>query len=186
MTKYEDVEALAKLALATYGRIDVWISNAGVMPQAPFMSQTVKEWESAIDTNIKGVLYGISLALPQMKKQKSGQIITVASVEGHHVHVGGGVYLGTKYAVRAMAESLREEMTQMEGNLRSIIISPGAINTELLTSVADESIKERYEDFYASHGIPTDRVALTIKQAIDLPEDTAWNEVVMRPIKQVL
>lgn len=64
MTKYEDVEALAKLVLATYGRIDVWISNAEVMPQAPFMSQTVKEWESAIDTNIKGVLYGISLALP--------------------------------------------------------------------------------------------------------------------------
>ncbi|WP_307977189.1 SDR family oxidoreductase [uncultured Streptococcus sp.] len=103
VTKYEDVEALAKLALATYGRIDVWISNAEVMPQAPFMSQTVKKWESAIDTNIKGVLYGISLALPQMKKQKSGQIITVASVEGHHAHVGGGVYLGTKYAVRAMA-----------------------------------------------------------------------------------
>lgn len=77
-------------------------------------------------------------------------------------------------------------MTQMEGNLRPTIISPGAINTELLTSVADESIKEHYEDFYASHGIPADRVALTIKQAIDLPEDTAWNEVVMRPIKQVL
>lgn len=73
----------------------------------------------------------------------------------------------------------------MEGNLRPTIISPGAINTELLTSVADESIKERYEDFYASHGIPADRVALTIKQAIDLPEDTAWNEVVMRPIEQV-
>lgn len=121
-----------------------------------------------------------------MKKQKSGQIITVVSVEGHHVHVGGGVYSGTKYAVRAMAESLREEVTQMEGNLRSIIILPGAINTELLTSVADESIKEHYEDFYASHGIPADRVALTIKQAIDLPEDTAWNEVVMRSIKQVL
>lgn len=180
------VQALAQLALETFGRIDVWINNAGIMPQAPFMAGTVSEWDAAIDINIKGVIYGINAALPIMTKQKDGQIITIASVEGHHAHAGGGVYSGTKYAVRAIAESLREEMAQMEGNLRSTIISPGAINTELLNSVADDKIKALYEDFYQSHGIPADRVALTIKQAIDLPADTAWNEVVMRPIKQVL
>ncbi|MBM7642459.1 SDR family oxidoreductase [Streptococcus loxodontisalivarius] len=181
-----EVAALAQLTLDRFGRIDVWINNAGIMPQAPFMAGTVDEWDSAIDINIKGVIYGINAALPQMVAQKSGQIINVASVEGHHSHVGGGVYSGTKYAVRAISDSLREEMAQLEGHLRCTVISPGAVTTELLESVADDGIKERYEDFYATHGIPADRVATTIKQAIDLPEDTAWNEVVMRPIKQVL
>lgn len=100
--------------------------------------------------------------------------------------LAGGVYSATKYAVRAMSDSLREEMAQMEGQLRCTVISPGAINTELLNSVSDQEIKTIYEDFYASHGIAPERVASTIKQAIDLPADTAWNEVVMRPTKQVL
>ncbi|MGT2799866.1 SDR family oxidoreductase [Streptococcus marmotae] len=186
VTKQEQVEALKELALSTFGRVDVWINNAGVMPQAPFMAATVQEWEQAIDINVKGVLYGITASLPVMARQKAGQIINIASVEGHHSHVGGGVYSATKYAVRAISDSLREEMAQMEGNLRCTVISPGAIQTELVGTVADENIKSAYEDFYRSHGISAERVALTIQQAIDLPEDTAWNEVVMRPIKQVL
>lgn len=180
------VQALAQLALDTYGGIDVWINNAGVMPQAPFIKGTIDEWDAAIDINIKGVLYGIAAALPIMVKQKKGHMINIASVEGHHSHAGGGVYSATKYAVRAMSASLREEMAQMEGQLRCTVISPGAINTELLNSVTDQQIKAIYEDFYASHGISPERVASTIKQAIDLPDDTAWNEVVMRPTKQVL
>ena len=83
------VQALAQLALDTYGGIDVWINNAGVMPQAPFIKGTIDEWDAAIDINIKGVLYGITAALPILMKQKKGHIINIASVEGHHSHAGG-------------------------------------------------------------------------------------------------
>ncbi|SNT57652.1 NADP-dependent 3-hydroxy acid dehydrogenase YdfG [Bacillus sp. OK838] len=186
VTKVEQVEDLAKLAVDKFGKIDVWLNNAGIMPQSLLKQKKIEDWDAMIDINIKGTLYGIGAALPFMEAQKSGHIINISSIAGHIAHAGSSVYSATKWAVRAISESLREEMAQDETNVRVTIVSPGAINTELLESITDEEVKNTTKEFYKNFGISADRVALTIKQAIDLPEDAAWNEVIIRPTKQLM
>lgn len=186
VTKVEEVESLAKLAVDTFGQIDVWLNNAGIMPQSFLQKKLISDWDATIDINIKGVLYGIGAALPFMKERNSGQFINISSVAGHFAHAGGAVYSASKWAVRAISESLREEMAVSNLNIRVTTISPGAINTELVSSVTDDETRAGIEDFYNAFAISADKVALTIKQAIDLPEDAAWNEVIIRPTRQVI
>jgi len=186
VTKADQVEALAKLAVDKFSRIDVWVNNAGIMPQSLLKQKKIEDWDAMIDINIKGTLYGIGAALPYMEEQKAGQFINISSVAGHTARTGSAVYSATKWAVRAISESLREEVAQDGSNIRVTVISPGAINTELLSSVTDKEFQSNFEDFYKAYGISADRVALTIKQAIDLPEDATWNEVIIRPTKQAM
>ena len=185
VTDDNQVEALAKLAIDKFGRIDVWLNNAGIMPQSILSEKKINDWNNMIDINIKGTLYGIGAAIPYMDKQKSGHIINVSSVAGHTAHSGSAVYSATQYAVRAISESLRQEMVEAKNNVRVTVISPGAINTDLLSSVTDPEVKAGMEKFYESFGISVDRVALTIKEAIDMPADAAWNEVIIRPTNQM-
>ncbi|HCM87762.1 MULTISPECIES: SDR family oxidoreductase [Enterococcus] len=185
VTNNQQVESLVKLAITTFGRIDVMINSAGIMPHSLLKDKRIQDWDRMIDINIKGTLYGVGAVLPYMNEQKFGQIINISSVAGHYAHAGGAVYSATKWAVRAISESLREEVAQSGSNIRVTIVSPGAINTELLSSVTDPALKENYEQFYENFGISADRVATTIQQAIDLPADAAWNEVIIRPTKQV-
>lgn len=185
VTDDNQVEALAKLAIDKFGRIDVWLNNAGIMPQSILSEKKINDWNNMIDINIKGTLYGIGAAIPYMDKQKSGHIINVSSVAGHTAHSGSAVYSATKYAVRAISESLRQEMVEAKNNVRVTVISPGAINTDLLSSVTDPEVKAGMEKFYESFSISVDRVALTIKEAIDMPADAAWNEVIIRPTNQM-
>ena len=185
VTSNQEMEALVKTAIDAFGRVDVLLNNAGIMPQSLLSAKKIGDWDNMIDINIKGTLYGIGAVLPYMNEQKSGQIINISSVAGHYAHVGGAVYSATKWAVRAISESLREEMAQAENNVRVTIISPGAIQTDLLSSVTDDQLKENFEKFYENYGISVERVVRTIEQAIDLPEDATWNEVIIRPTKQV-
>ena len=113
--------------MQTYGRVDVMINNAGLMPQSPLERLKVDDWDRMIDVNIKGVLYGIAAALPHMQRQKAGHIINVSSVAGHKVRPGGAVYAATKHAVRALSEGLRQEVKPY--NIRTTVISPGAVAT---------------------------------------------------------
>src|SRR5262249_42998767 len=130
VTKRADVEALIRGAVDDFGRVDVLVNNAGIMPIAPIQALKVEEWDRQIDVNIKGVLYGVAAVLPQMQKQKSGHIINLASVIGIKVFAPGGVVYGaTKSAVRVLTEGLRMELHSQ--NIRCTIISPGAVNTEL-------------------------------------------------------
>jgi NADP-dependent 3-hydroxy acid dehydrogenase YdfG len=125
----DQVKRLVDAAVQTYGRIDVMINNAGLMPQALLERLKIDEWNRMIDVNIKGVLYGIAAALPHMKQQKAGHFINVSSVAGHRVGPGFAVYAATKYAVRALSEGLRQEVKPY--NIRTTVISPGAVATEL-------------------------------------------------------
>lgn len=184
--RVEQVENLAKVAKDKYGKIDVWLNNAGIMPHSLLRQKKIGDWDAMIDINIKGTLYGVGAALPFMEAQKFGHIINISSIAGHVAHVGSAVYSATKWAVRAISESLREEMVQNETNVRVTIVSPGAFNTELLESITDKEVKSNTKNFYENIGITADRVALTIKQAIELPEDAAWNEVIIRPTKQLM
>src|ERR1043165_8661169 len=146
VTQYEQVKALVDAAVKTYGRIDVIINNAGLMPQSPLDRLKIDEWNQMIDVNIKGVLYGIAAALPYMKEQKSGHIINVSSVAGHKVRAGGAVYSATKHAVRVITEGLRQEVKSY--HIRTTIISPGAVDTELPNSISEPDIAETMHKAY--------------------------------------
>ena len=176
------VEALAKQTLSTYGRIDVLINNAGLMPLSPLDQIKVEEWDQMIDVNIKGVLYGIAAVLPMMRQQKSGHIINVSSVAGHKVFPGAAVYCATKFAVRAISEGLRLESN---GEIRSTNISPGAVATELTSTISDADTAASINALYEI-AIDADAIARAIAFAIEQPGDVDVNEMIIRPTRQEL
>jgi NADP-dependent 3-hydroxy acid dehydrogenase YdfG len=182
VTQYEQVKALVDAAVQTYGRIDVIINNAGLMPQSPLDRLKIDEWNQMIDVNIKGVLYGIAAALPYMKEQKSGHIINVSSVAGHKVRAGGAVYSATKHAVRIISEGLRQEVKAY--NLRTTIISPGAVDTELPNTISEPDVAENIQRFYKDYAIPADSFARTVAFAISQPDEVDINEILYRPTRQ--
>ncbi len=184
VTRYDQVKALVDAAVKTYGRIDVMINNAGLMPHSPLERLKVDEWNQMIDVNIKGVLYGIAAALPYMKQQKSGHIINVSSVAGHKVTQAGAVYAATKHAVRALSEGLRQEVKAY--NIRTTVISPGAVATELPDSISEPDISQNIHRFYEANAIPADSFARTVAFAISQPEDVDINEILFRPTRQEL
>jgi NADP-dependent 3-hydroxy acid dehydrogenase YdfG len=136
VSKAADVQALVQKAISSFGKIDVIVNNAGIMPLAPLAATKVDEWDQMIDVNIKGVLYGIAAALPVFQKQNNGHFINLSSVAGHKVSQGSAVYAGTKFAVRAISEGLRMEVG---GNIRTTILSPGLIDSELKLGSSDEA-----------------------------------------------
>ncbi|MBF39808.1 SDR family oxidoreductase [Idiomarina sp. UBA4520] len=182
VTKRDEVEALANAALEKFGRIDVLVNNAGLMPLAPLDELKVDEWEQMIDVNIKGVMYGVGAVLPTMRKQESGHIINLSSVAGHVVFPGATVYCATKFAVKAISEGIRQESN---GQIRSTNISPGAVATELTDHISHKDAKEMADDLY-SDAIDSDSIARAITFAIEQPGEVDVNEMVIRPTKQEL
>lgn len=184
VTKAEDVQRLVDRAVETYGRIDVLINNAGLMPLSPLDRLKIADWDRTIDVNIKGVLYGIAAALPHMQKQKSGHIINTSSVAGHRVGPGSSVYAGTKTAVRVISEGLRQEVKPW--NIRTTIISPGAVATELPLSVTEGDVAGGVQQFYEKVAIPADSFARVVAFAMSQPEEVDINEILFRPTRQDL
>lgn len=182
VTDRAQVESLAQKTLSTYGRIDVLINNAGLMPLSPLDQIKVEEWDQMIDVNIKGVLYGIAAVLPTMRQQKSGHVINLSSVAGHKVFPGSAVYCATKFAVRALSEGLRLESN---GEIRSTNISPGAVATELTTTISDEDTAANINALYEI-AIDADAIARAIAYAIEQPSDVDVNEMIIRPTRQEL
>ena len=178
----DQVKRLVDAAVQTYGRIDVMINNAGLMPQALLERLKIDEWNRMIDVNIKGVLYGIAAALPHMKQRKAGHFINVSSVAGHRVGPGFAVYAATKYAVRALSEGLRQEVKPY--NIRTTVISPGAVATELPNTVTDPQAAERIRKFYAEVAIPAESFARAVAFAMSQPEEVDVNEILFRPTRQ--
>ncbi len=178
------VQKLVDSAIQAHGRIDVMINNAGIMPQAPLDRLKVDEWDRMIDVNIKGVLYGIAAALPHMQRQKSGHFINVSSVAGRKVGPGFTVYAATKHAVRALSEGLRQEVKSY--NIRTTVISPGAVATELPGSVNEPDVAEGIRKFYEQNAIPAESFARAVAFAISQPDDVDINEILFRPTRQQL
>lgn len=182
VTSRGQVQALVDAAVKAFGRIDVMINNAGLMPQSPLEHLHVDEWDRMIDVNIKGVLYGIAAALPYFKEQKSGHFINVASVAGHKVRPNGVVYSATKFAVRVISEGLRQEVKPY--NLRTTIISPGAVDTELPDTITDPDVADGMRQFYDDVAIPADSFARCVLFAMSQPADVDINEILYRPTRQ--
>lgn len=181
VVKREQVQRLVDEAVRTFGRIDVMLNNAGVMPVSPLERLKIDEWDQMIDVNIKGVLYGIAAALPHMKSRRSGHIINVASVAGHKVRPGIAVYSATKYAVRIISEGLRQEVKPY--NIRTTVISPGAVATELADHVSDPDMAQNMRKSYEI-AIPADSFANMVVFAMSQPEEVDVNEILFRPTSQ--
>jgi NADP-dependent 3-hydroxy acid dehydrogenase YdfG len=174
------VKAVVDAVIADFGRLDVLINNAGVMPIRPMAEVNTDEWDAMIDVNIKGTLYGIAAALPVFLKQERGHVINLSSVAGIKVFAPGGtVYSGTKFAVRAISDGLRQEVG---AKVRVTSIEPGAVDSDLkfnTTGTAQANVL----DFYKI-AIPASAVAKAIAYAIEQPDDVDINEIVLRPTAQ--
>jgi NADP-dependent 3-hydroxy acid dehydrogenase YdfG len=184
VTDRAQVRRLLDAAVETYGRIDVLVNNAGIMPLSPLERLKVDEWDRMIDVNLKGVLYGVAGALPHMTAQKSGHIINLSSVAGHKVFGGSAVYSATKFGVRALSEGLRMEVKPY--NIRTTIICPGAVKTELLDHITEADVQQANQDYVGQVGVPADSFARVVAFVISQPEELDINEIVFRPTSQEL
>ena len=182
VTSRDQVENLVAGAVEEFGRIDVLVNNAGLMPLSPLDALKVDEWEQMVDVNIKGVLYGVAAALPRMQEQHDGQFINLSSVAGHVVFPNSAVYSGTKFAVWAISEGLRQEVGD---EIRTTTISPGAVASELTSTISHEETAEGTNALYEM-AIDADAVARAIAYAIEQPKDVDTNEIVLRPTAQPL
>ncbi len=183
VTDSDQVKQLVDKAVQAFGRIDVMINNAGLMPHSPLERLKINDWNRTIDVNIKGVLYGIAAALPYMKEQKAGHVINVSSVAGHTVRPGGAVYSATKTAVRVISEGLRQEVKPYN---RTTVISPGAVATELPNSITEPDVAEGVQKFYKETAIPANSFAQAVSYAMSQPEEVDINEILFRPTRQEL
>ncbi len=184
VTQCEQVKHLVDHAVRLHGRIDVILNNAGLMPHSPLERGKVQDWDRMIDVNLKGMLYGIAAALPHMKAQKSGHIINVSSVAGHVVRPGSAVYAATKTAVRVISEGLRQEVKPY--NIRTTVISPGAVASELIDSITEADVAKNIREFYQRVAISADTFAAMVEFAMSQPEDVDVNEILFRPTRQEL
>jgi NADP-dependent 3-hydroxy acid dehydrogenase YdfG len=185
VTNAHKMEELASFASEKFGKIDVLINNAGVMPLSELKNRKIHEWDLMVDVNIKGVLYGIYAVLPYMREQNNGHIINLSSIAGHIVFPGSAVYCATKSAVRSISEGLRLEESS-DSNIRSTIISPGSILTELSKHITDQEQKNAINQIEESVGIEPENIAEAIYYAINQPEEVGVNEILVRPTRQQL
>ncbi|WP_294393727.1 SDR family oxidoreductase [uncultured Sphingomonas sp.] len=176
VTDGADFDAFVEAAEARFGRVDVLVNNAGVMPLSPLAALKRDEWKWMIDVNIHGVLNGIAAVLPCFVAQQTGHVINVASVAAHLVLPTAAVYCGTKHAVRAITEGLRQEHDE----IRSTLISPGVTATELGSDITDPAVAAALKDWRRKSLTP-DAIARTIRYAIEQPDGVDINEVIVRP-----
>jgi len=176
VTSRPDVEAFVSEAVSVFGRLDVMVNNAGVMPLAPMEALKFDEWDQMIDVNIRGVLHGIGTALPVMKRQGGGQFVNVSSIGGHVVVPTGAVYCATKFAVLAISEGLRQEST----DIKVTVISPGVTETELGSGMSDEAGLQALKEF-RKIAIAADDIARAIAFAVEQPAGVDINEIIVRP-----
>lgn len=176
VTSLEDTQAFADFALKLFGRIDVMINNAGVMPLSPLEELKFGDWNQMIDVNIRGVLHGIAAVLPHFQKRKGGHVINMSSIGGFQVWPTCAVYSGTKFAVRAISEGLRLETKE----IRVTIVSPGVVESELAHTITDPSTRDMIEDF-RKVALTPDAIARGVAYAIEQPADVDVNELIIRP-----
>lgn len=183
VTRKSDCDSLVNTIVEKWGKVDILINNAGLMPLSYFKNGKVEEWEQMIDVNIKGVLYCTSAVVPYMLEKKSGHIINISSVAGRIVFAGGSVYCATKHAIAALSEGLRKELSPTY-NIRVTCIEPGAVETELLESITDESMTGFIQATKNMETLRSDDIANAILYAVQAPGHVNVNEILLRPTAQ--
>jgi NADP-dependent 3-hydroxy acid dehydrogenase YdfG len=183
VTSKSDCDSFVNTVVRRWGRVDILINNAGLMPLSYFKNCKIEEWEQMIDVNIKGVLYCTSAVIPYMLDKKSGHIVNLSSVAGRIVFAGGSIYCATKHAITAFSEGLRKELSP-EYNIRVTCVEPGAVSTELLETITDESMAKFIEASKSTERLQSEDVANAILYAIQAPNHVNVNEILMRPTAQ--
>lgn len=178
VTDAADVNAFVSAARQRYGRVDVMVNNAGVMPLSPLDALRVDEWDRTIDVNVRGVLHGIAAALPAMRAQGGGHFVNIASVGAYEVSPTAAVYCASKFAVRAISEGLRQESP--DGSIRVTLVSPGVTESELADGIGDPAAREAMKT-YRAVALPASAIAEAIAYAVSQPAQVDVNEIVVRP-----
>ena len=180
----EDMKALIAMAKEKFGRVDVLFANAGVMPGSNMSELKTRDWMSMVNINIVGVLNSIAAVLPEFTAQKSGHILVTSSVAGTKSVPGNAVYSGTKHFVRAMLDSFRAESVMEGTNIRTTVIYPGAIKTELLNTIAPSETKKMVERFYEEVGMEPDVIANAVLYAISQPDNVDVSDLIVRSSRE--
>jgi len=177
VTRLEDVQRLVQHAIDAHGGVDVVVNNAGVMPLSPLALLKIDEWNRMIDVNIRGVLHGIAAALPHFTQAKRGQFVNLSSIGGRTAFATAAVYCGTKFAVQAISEALRQEVG---GDIRVTIVAPGVVESELAETISDPATMAYMKDF-RSVALTPDAIGRAIAYAIEQPADVDVSEIIVRP-----
>ncbi len=181
VTKQEQLASFVEFARTEFGRVDVLISNAGLMPLSMMEQLKVNEWDQMIDVNLKGVLYGIAAALPVFQAQDAGHFIHITSVADRWVGPSSTVYSATKHAVRVVSEGLRQEVSPQ---IRVTLVAPGATESELPNTISDPDMRKAAVEQFRIHLLPAEAIARAIAYALEQPADVDVNEIVVRPAAQ--
>lgn len=176
VTDRASMATFVQAALETWGRIDVLVNNAGIMPLSPLSAGKQDEWDRMVDVNIKGVLWGIGAVLPVMEAQGSGQIINIGSIGGLYVVPTAAVYCATKFAVRAISEGLRQEST----DIRVTCVNPGVVESELATTITHPETMAMM-DTYRAIALQPSEIARAIRHVIEAPPGVDTSEITIRP-----
>jgi NADP-dependent 3-hydroxy acid dehydrogenase YdfG len=181
VTQKEQLVDFIQFAQSQFGRVDVLVSNAGLMPLSFLEQLKVEEWDKMIDVNLKGVLYGIAAALPIFQAQNSGHFVNITSVADRWIGPTATIYCATKHAVRVVSEGLRQEVSS---NIRVTIIAPGATESELPNTISDPEMKKAVIEQFRIDLLPAAAIARAIAYAVEQPADVDVNEIVVRPSAQ--
>ncbi|GAB3705808.1 SDR family oxidoreductase [Spirosoma flavus] len=181
VTQLDSMKAFVQLALDTFGKLDVFVNNAGLMPLSYLNNYKVDEWHQMVDVNIKGVLHGIAAALPVFEAKNSGQFVNITSVGDRWVGPTSAVYSATKFAVRALSDGLRQEV---KPPIRVTLVAPGATESELAETISDPELKKLAIEQFRTVTLPADAIARAVAFAISQPDDVDVNELVVRPVTQ--
>jgi NADP-dependent 3-hydroxy acid dehydrogenase YdfG len=176
VTRLDDVKAFTAFAEEKFGSVDVLVNNAGIMPLSPLHEIKVGEWDQMIDVNIRGVLHGIAAVLPKMRERKVGHIINLSAIGAHQVWPMCAVFCGTKFAVLAISEGLRQE----NADVRVTVISPGVAESEIANTISDAGTREAVKQ-NRKIALSADAIARAIAYAIEQPDDVDVNEIIVRP-----
>ena len=184
VTRLDDVRALVRATVEAFGRVDIFVNNAGIMPLSPLSEARVDDWTRMVDVNVNGVLHGIGAALPQMLEQGSGHIVNVGSIAGRRPFPGGTVYAATKFAVRALSWGLHLELGAEHG-IRTTDIQPGYVDTELINTMPDPVARDEWAERWADkRPLQAEDVARAVLHAVTAPPHVTVSEVLVRPLDQ--
>ncbi len=184
VTQKESVIKMVKQVIDEYGKIDILVNNAGVMLLGPVLNAEVTDWQRMVDTNVYGLLWCTHAVLPHMVKQGGGHIVQTSSVAGRTAGPNRAVYNATKWAVNGFTEALRQEM--VEHKIRTTLIEPGAVATELREHITHKQTKQQIDDWAASmRQLQSEDIAKAIVYAVSQPDHVAINEILVRPTDQL-
>lgn len=183
VTDEEQAHALIQRAKDEFGQVDILVNNAGVMQLSKIEKGLSDEWRTMFDVNVMGLLYTTDAAVQVMKEQGSGHLVNVSSVAGRKSGPLRGAYSGTKFAVNAISEALRQEL--IEDNIRVTVVEPGAVETELPDHITDEEAREGIQSVYGLDDIlQAEDIANAIAYCVSQPERVSVNEILIRPTQQ--